>query len=140
MAYKNKKNKSMQQQEMIFQSMNTKKSAVPEKEHTTKVFSPMELVNFCHAVYCSEMGTKESEYEMDWEDFLDEDTADLYDELNTAEQKKFDQAVAGVLSKLKAQFENLPVNVDSKESFERLEAKKQELSGEVASMMSEYVK
>lgn len=141
MAYKNKMNKSMQQKQEVFQHMKKKEaSSVEVVEHTTKIFTPMCLVDFCYANFCAEQDTKESEYEFDWEDFLEDDVVDLYDELTSDEQKAFDQKIVQVLTTLRAKFTALPRNIESKEEYELFQRQKKELSVDVVKLMNEYVK
>lgn len=131
----------MQEKQAMFQHMKKKEaSSVAAVEHTTKLFTPMCLVDFCYANFCAEQDTKNSEYEFDWEDFLEDEVVDLYDELTRDEQKAFDQKIVQVLTTLQAKFEALPRNIESKEEYELFQTQKKELSVEIAKLMNEYVK
>ena len=98
------------------------------------------LLDFCYANFCAEEDTKNSEYELDWEDYLEEEVVDLYDELTREEQKGFDQSIAKVLLELNDKFKALPRIIESKEAHESFERQKTVLASEVATMMKSYVK
>lgn len=104
------------------------------------IFTAENLFDFCFAVYCGDVGSRETEYRLDWEDFLAEDIVDLYDELEPTDQKLFDQAIRRVLKKHAADFKKLPVDIDSDVKLAAFLQKKNELAPKLAMLMPEFLK
>lgn len=103
------------------------------------IFTAENLFDFCFATYCGDTGSKETEYQLDWEDFLEEDMVDLYDSLVPADQKLFDQAIRRVLKKYGSDFKKLPADIDSDVKLAAFLEQKTELTKKVVTMMSEFL-
>lgn len=102
------------------------------------IFTAENLFDFCFATYCGDAGSRETEYQLDFEDFLDEDVVDLYDTLVPADQKLFDQAIRRVLKKYGSDFKKLPTDIDSDIKLAAFLEQKTQLTQKVVSMMPEF--
>lgn len=108
-------------------------------DNKNKIFTVDEVFDFCFANYCAETESKGSEYEFDWEDFMDEEKAERYDELDEVAQKKFDQAIKSVLSNMAVQFKALDSNITSAESLAQFNEKKEEIKKKLPDYMMDFI-
>lgn len=108
-------------------------------ERNNNIFTVNELFEFCFANYLAETESKGSEYEFDWEDFMDEEKAERYDELSVAAQKEFDQAIQIVLQKMAVQFNELPSNITSADSLAQFNEKKEEIKKNLPNYMMGFI-